>query len=691
MPAKRETMAQEHHHENLVTLFLPLLLAAAPAAPPGRQTITYTLHKFQQPIGTERSIVVRDGDGSERIRTVFTLTDRTTPVPLAAELALAADGTPLRFAAWGSTSRFARVDDRVDVAGGRITVEQDGRARDVAAPASFFVSTAYAPVIVTDRLWRYWSTHGRPATIPLFPNGQAKVEPRGRDEVKDAESRPISLERYTLSGRSWGRETFWIDPEGALAAFKGVDTEFDHFEAVRPDVIEALPALVASAAADGVAALRETLPPAPAEAGPVAYEGGTLIDGTGSPPVADAVVVVENGRIAAAGARGAVQVPAAARRVDVKGRTLVPGLWDMHAHYEQVEWGPVYLAAGVTTVRDCANEMSFIRSVRDTIDAGRGLGPHLLLACIVDGDGPGSIGTSRLRRPEEIPALIKTFTEAGCAQVKIYSSLDPRLIAPLAKAAHEAGLTVTGHIPFGIGAVHAVEAGMDQINHLQFVVRALIPDVDPDARLARPALMRGLDTVDTATPFAQGVIATFKAHGTVIDPTVALDETIWLPHDALAAVEPGLGTLPPPLAAVMAGAGGQPGSEDFSRRVFRADRAVLRALHEAGVTIVAGTDQAVPGHSLHREIELYVDAGFTPMEALQAATLVPARVMGRDRDVGTVEAGKQADFLVVDGDPLADIRNLRRIVTTVQAGRAYSPDVLWRMVDFKPPLLPPAR
>lgn len=668
-----------------MTFFLSLLLAAAVAPPASRSTVTYTLHKFQQPIGTERSIVVREGDRSERIRTVFTFTDRTTPVPLAAELALSADGSARRFAAWGSTSRIARVDDRVDVARGRITIEQDGRAREVAAPGSFFVSTAYAPVIVTDRLWRYWSSHGRPSDIPLFPNGHAAIELRGRDEVKDAEGRPLSLERYTLMGRSWGRETFWIDPTGALAAFKGVDTEFDHFEAVRPDVIEALPALVASAAADGVAALRDALPPSPAEAGPVAYEGATLIDGTGAAPVPDAVVVVENGRIAAAGPRRSVAVPASARRVDVKGLTIVPGLWDMHAHYEQVEWGPVYLAAGVTTVRDCANEMSFIRSVRDTIEAGRGLGPRLLLACIVDGDGPGSVGTSRLRRPEEIPALIQSFTDAGCAQVKIYQSLDPRLIAPLARAAHEAGLTVTGHVPTGIGAVHAVEAGLDQINHLQFVARAMIPDVDPDARLARPALMRGLDAVDPGSPVAQGVIAVFKAHGTVIDPTAALDEVIWLPHEELAAVEPGLRTLPPPLATVMAGSGGQPGSEASRQRVFRAHRAVLRALHDAGVTIVAGTDQAIPGHSLHREIELYVEAGFTPMEALQAATLVPARVMGRDRDSGTVEAGKRADFLVVDGDPLADIRKLRRIVTTVQGGRAYSPDLLWRMAGFTPP------
>jgi imidazolonepropionase-like amidohydrolase len=111
---------------------------------------------------------------------------------------------------------------------------------------------------------------------------------------------------------------------------------------------------------------------------------------------------------------------------------------------------------------------------------------------------------------------------------------------------------------------------------------------------------------------------------------------------------------------------------------------VLRALHRAGVTIVAGTDQALPGHSLHREIEIYASAGFTPMEAIQAATIVPARAMKRDKESGTVEAGKRADLIVVEGDPLADIRALRRVTTVVKAGRLYDPAKLWKIVGFQP-------
>ena len=111
---------------------------------------------------------------------------------------------------------------------------------------------------------------------------------------------------------------------------------------------------------------------------------------------------------------------------------------------------------------------------------------------------------------------------------------------------------------------------------------------------------------------------------------------------------------------------------------------MLAALHRAGIPIVAGTDQAIPGHSLHRELELYVEAGFTSMEAIQAATLVPARAMGLASELGTIEVGKRADLVVVDGDPLVDIGALRRISTVVTAGRAYDTATLWRLIGFEP-------
>jgi imidazolonepropionase-like amidohydrolase len=368
--------------------------------------------------------------------------------------------------------------------------------------------------------------------------------------------------------------------------------------------------------------------------------------------------------------------------VDLTGKTLLPGLWDMHAHVEQVEWGPVYLAAGITTVRDCGNELDFVRAVRDTIAAGKGLGPRILLACIVDGEGAAALGKSRVRRAEDIPALIKTFKDAGCAQVKVYSSLDPRLIGPLSEAAHAAGMTVTGHVPEGIGAVAAVEAGLDQINHLQFVLKAFVaPDLAADQW---PAFQRAVEAFDPGTPAARSLAAWFAARGTVLDPTLALAELSSVTHAELLELEPGLAKLPPVLAEPFASFGAAAVDADKAKARFAKRLALLGLLHRSGVRIVAGTDQAVPGHSLHRELELYVQAGFTPLEALQAATLVPARVMKLDKELGSIEAGKRADFIVVDGDPLTDIRATRRITLVVAGGKAWEPAPLWKSVGFVP-------
>jgi imidazolonepropionase-like amidohydrolase len=677
------------------TVLLALALAGVPTAtapelPPSRETRSFRLYKFQQPIGLEESIrVVKPGGGTE-IRTTFSFTDRRTTVPLASLLALDPAGAPSRFQIWGSTSRWTKVDDLVSVEAGVVTLDHGGEKTTVPAPERFFFAGGYAPVAVTEELWSYWNRNGRPASIALFPmGGAAEIRRRGTDEVVDDEGRKQTLERYTLRGIGWGSETLWIDGRGRLAALKAIDAEFDHFEATGRGYSDVLPGLIASAAADGLAALAEmaggSAAPEDVEGAPVAYVGATVIDATGAPPLRDAVVLVTAGRIAAVGPRASVAIPEKARRVDVTGKTLLPGLWDMHAHFQQVEWGPLYLAAGVTTVRDCGNELDFVAAARDAIDAGRGLGPRILLACIIDGEAPGSIGTFRLRDPAEIPALVEQWKAAGCAQVKIYSSLDPKLIRPLAEAAHAAGLTVTGHVPQGIGAVAAIEAGYDQINHLSFLVRALLPPAyDPAKRLTPAEFSRALSELDLESPAARKTIAFLRERGTVVDPTIALGEIGTHTHAEIAAAEPGLAKIAPPLRVALDGLGVPPADADRMHAVWRANLAVLAALHRAGVPIVAGTDQAIPGHSLRRELELYVEAGFTPLEAIQAATIVPARVMGMDGELGTIEAGKRADLVVVEGDPLADIRALRKISTVVTGGRAYDTAAMWRLIGFEP-------
>jgi hypothetical protein len=195
----------------------------------------------------------------------------------------------------------------------------------------------------------------------------------------------------------------------------------------------------------------------------------------------------------------------------------------------------------------------------------------------------------------------------------------------------------------------------------------------------------GVPPVDFQSPEAQQALDFFKKHGTVIDPTMVIFE--WSLHPArveFSTIEPGAAKLPVQLSGAINNTGVPPEGEVRAKSMLDRFLLTIGALHRAGIPIVAGTDQVVPGHSLHRELELYVKAGFTPMEAIQAATIVPARIMKMDKELGTVEVGKAADLIIVDGNPLDNISNIRRITTVITGGRVFSSAELWKSVGFKP-------
>jgi imidazolonepropionase-like amidohydrolase len=180
------------------------------------------------------------------------------------------------------------------------------------------------------------------------------------------------------------------------------------------------------------------------------------------------------------------------------------------------------------------------------------------------------------------------------------------------------------------------------------------------------------------------VIQFFKDHHTVVDPTLAWNELLGRPMNVdIASFEPGFAKAPYTLTSVI-GTAGSPATNAPQTNRSADQFAVLRALYQAGIPIVAGTDKAVPGHSLHRVLEIYVQAGLTPMQVIQLATSGAAKVMGMDREVGTVEAGKRADLILVQGNPLDNFADLRKVTRVITNGRMYDPGELWNSVGFKP-------
>src|SRR3954452_9385910 len=619
------------------------------------------LHYVAKPIGYERYTIAQD-EHALTLSSDFAFTDRGGEVHLAATLRAKADYTPIAFTATGKSYRFVNVDADVRIDGSDALVRADGHETRVTVPSQFFTVDGYAPFAARMLMLRYWNAHGQPRvlrTVPGLPINDVVIEPRGREAARIGET-VIRLDRYVVDGVVWGRETIWLDERGAIAAAITRAGGLS-FEAVREDLEPALGGFIERATRDRISDLENLTRQLPLlKSGTYAMVGATIVDATGRPPIADGVVVVRDGRIADVGTRGDVTIPGDMPTVDVAGKTIIPGLWDMHTHVTQIEWAPVYLAAGVTTVRDMGNEFEFVVPLRDAIASGRALGPRVLAAGLIDGGGPNAFGVYYAATPEEAKQAVAKYHDAGFEQIKIYSLVTPPIVEAICAEAHRLSMTVTGHIPNGMTIEQAAAAGMDHIAHLG---------------------IRG----EAGSPEVMRTIAFLKDHHPVIDPTQSWNEL--LGHALGTPIEkfqPGVLKTPAPLNRVFSNAGAAGIDAATARTRVERGLRIVKALHDAGVPIVAGTDEGIPGHSVHREIELYVEAGLTPIEALQAATIVSARAMKMDAELGTIERGKRADMVVLNANPLDAIRNIRSVRWTIRDGRVYDAPALWKSVRFQP-------
>lgn len=643
--------------------FLAILIIFSATSLPAQipDSGSFILHKFQQAIGRETFTTDRQGS-IETWKVDFSFTDRGTKVALKA--AMTTTGIyPTILSIKGRTSRLTRIDDSLAIDGDTVRVKVNDSSYSTTLPRFAFPVTGYAPVTFQMLLVQYWKQYGQPASIPLLPFGTANIRIDGYDTLWWDKLHPLVLQRIVIGGLIWGNEFLWFDQAGHLACMIGIDAEFDKFEATDPGWEPALPWLLNKAAVYGM----RLFPGAHGQSGNLALTGGTLIDVVGGHSIPNATVLVSNGRIVSAGT--GIAIPAGYTQKDVTGKTILPGLWDMHAHFEQVEWGPAYIGAGITTVRDCGNEFDFINAVKQSIDAGEGIGPHILKAGLIDGHGPMALGVVQAGDAEEAVKAVDRYKANGFVQIKIYSSVKPEVVKAICDEAHRVGLTVTGHIPEGMNLLQGVDSGMDMVNHIPFVAAVL---------------HKGKDfSIDFSDPKNAEVIRFLKDHHTVVDPTLAVYEIEMRSlQDSITRIEPNYYTLPPVIQTLYVNSGTNPKTAAFGQVIFRSWESIVKALHENGIPIVTGTDECLPGYSLYRELELYVQAGLTPMEALRAATIVPARVMKMDDRTGSVTAGKTADLIVVDGDPLQDISQIRKVSLVIKEGVVYDPVAVHRLVGF---------
>ncbi len=425
-------------------------------------------------------------------------------------------------------------------------------------------------------------------------------------------------------------------------------------------------------------------------------EGVNLIDGTGAPAQPDAAIVIAGGRIAALGARGAVPVPEDARVVDLSGRSVIPGLIDAHAHVtflrEPGGADPQYdedttrrvlrtlLAFGVTGARNPMAPAAVGVALRDAIAGGDVLGPRLRTA--------GDAIDARLHSsPEAVRREVERQAALGVDDVKLYAGMPPELTRAGIEAAHANHVGVVGHLQ-ATSWSEAARLGIDFISHGAPWSEECLPEKRRAGyrraiRLegAMKARLRWLEWVDPRGPEVRAMVRELAGRRIPLDPTLIAYETKLRGDDAFYTASPDLTLLPEPiLASWRSGtftSDWTPGDYARGRAQWSKLLELVRVYEEEGVPLLVGSDLPnpwiVPGAGLHRELELLVSAGLSPLRVLTMATGGAAAALGWGDDAGTIEPGKRADLVVLEGDPLDDIRNTRRIAAVYLAGRRVRP------------------
>jgi hypothetical protein len=381
--------------------------------------------------------------------------------------------------------------------------------------------------------------------------------------------------------------------------------------------------------------------------------------------------------------------------VDGEGGSLVPGLHDMHSH-STLQSGLFYLAAGVTSTRDMGNDNSFLLDLIEQINSGEIAGPRITPNGFLEGQSQYSARTGLI--PASLPEALRDvrwYADRGYFQIKIYNSMNPDWVKPIADEAHHLGMTVTGHIPAFDTPDRAIHDGYNEITHTNQLMLGwlLKPGEDTRTPLRLTAMARAA-TLDLSSPAVQNTVSLMKANHIAHDPTVAILERLMLSRAGT--IQPGdvdyLDHMPIAYQRYRKRTFvpiNNAAEDDAYRKAFAKVIDTLRMLHENGIRLLPGTDDDT-GFTLHRELELYTIAGMTPAEALRAGTLLPEEYFGHSSELGTIERGKVADFFLVAGDPTKDIRAIKFPRMVSKGDSIYFPSEIYQALSIKPFAAPPA-
>ena len=662
---------------------LPLNASAqasvSPPAPAPARTVRYPIVMQTRPSGS--NVITIRADGTRETKLEIMQNGRGPKVTT--RLTLGADGTPIAFDATGLETMGTPIDEHFSMEGKRArwkSTAENGE-KELAGPA-FYLPLAPVPDLYGPLVTALRKAGG---VMPLLPDGEARLERTGETTVR-AGAEEKHLVGYAITGIELTPRRVWLEDDDTF--FAVVDPWFSCIREGWEASIDPLVALQKQLDTTREKETSQRLTRRPPPAG-LAFVHARVFDAQAKRWLLDHTVVIQGNRIKAVGPTKTTNTPAGAEVVDAAGKALVPGLWDMHVHLGEGE-GVLHIASGVTTVRDLGNDADRLDDYKKSYDDGTTIGPRVLRAGFVEGRGEKAAASKITAETEaEARAAVEFYASRGYEQLKIYNSMKPELVPVLTGAAHAKGMRVSGHVPMHMRAEDAVRAGYDEINHINMLFLNFFIDKDTDTRtpLRFSIVAEKGPGLDLQSKPVKDFFALLITKKTVIDPTVNVFEALFAARmGALSpSVIPVASRLPVQLRRYFL-TGGLPvpeGKDQLYKDALTASLKMIKALYDAKIPIVAGTD-SLPGLMLHRELELYVAAGLPAGDVLQIATLGAARVMKRDKTSGTIAPGKDADLVLIDGDPLARIEEIRRVVTVVRGGVVFPSAELYQSMGVRP-------
>ena len=652
-------------------------LAAEAAAAPAPVTETYSVRLFDTTIGQ----MVATTEGST-VTVDYEYRNNGRGPTLAETIELGDDGLPVGWTVDGATTFGNKIHETFALADGVASwTDTTGPGTAEAGEPTIYIPqngtpytlSVYAKALLAD------ADH----KMPAWPAGELSLDALQTLTV-DGEGGPVETTAYALVGDNVDPTYFLAEADGSLFAFIS-----PRFVIVR-EGYEAADTQLKELAAQLSTERLETIQAETAHKfdAPLAITNVRVFDAHAKVLTEPSTVMVEHGMIMAV-SPGDMDT-SGAYVVDGQGGTLVPGLIDMHGHVSQ-DAALKNIAAGVTMIRDMGNDNAVLSELIGKIDAGTLAGPRIVRSGFIEGKSPFSSNNGILvKSEEEAVAAVDWYADQGDFwEIKVYNSMNPAWVPAVVKRAHERGLRVTGHVPAFTRADNMIEAGYDEMTHINQVMLGWVLDDGEDTRtLLRLTALQRLPQVDLDGANVQHTLDLMVEKGVAIDPTYAIHEALLLSRngETQAGMADYVDHMPVAVqrqAKAAWSAIGSPEEDAAYKGAFDQITDTIKRMKDRGIFIVFGTDLG-GALTLHRELELYQNVGFTPAEILARATLEEAEYMGLGDELGSIEPGKKADFILVPGNPVEDLKAIKTIRLVSKGDTVYFPSEIYPWFGIRP-------